>query len=59
MKRLELDEKIVDDDAVVPSITIFSYEPAPLLALGDILRFRLEWEQKPQKVNVRRISCAE
>ena len=23
--------------------------------LGDILRFRLEWEQKPQKVNCRRV----
>ena len=26
-----------------------------LLVIGDILRFRLEWKQKSQKVNIRRI----
>ena len=29
MKKEELDEQIFDDDAVFPSIAIFSYEPAP------------------------------
>ena len=30
----ELDEQFFDDDAVMPSITIFSYEPAPPEDLG-------------------------
>ena len=29
MKKEELDEQFFDDDAVIPSIAIFSYEPAP------------------------------
>ena len=31
MKKEELDEQfyVYDDDAVIPSIAIFSYEPAP------------------------------
>ena len=29
------------------------------MALGYILRFRLEWKQKPRKVNVRRIPYVE
>ena len=29
------------------------------LVLGDILRFRPEWKQNPQTVNIRRISCVE
>ena len=38
MKREDIHEHFFDDDAVIPSITIFSYEPAPedmeLLAPG-------------------------
>ena len=34
-------------------------EQLSLLVLGDILRFRLEWKQKPQKVNIRRTPCIE
>ena len=34
MKKKELDEQFFDDDAVVPSITIFSYEPAPPEDMG-------------------------
>ena len=29
------------------------------LVLGDIIRFRLDWKQKPQKVNIRRVPCIE
>ena len=29
MRKEELDEQFFDDDAVIPSITTFSYEPAP------------------------------
>ena len=34
MKKEELDEQVFDDDAVIPSITIFSYEPAPPEDMG-------------------------
>ena len=34
-------------------------ERRKLLVLGNILRSRLEWEQKPQKANIRRIPCVE
>ena len=34
MKKEELDEEFSDDDAVIPSITIFSYEPAPPEDMG-------------------------
>ena len=34
MKKEELDEQFFDDDAVIPSITIFSYEPAPPEDMG-------------------------
>ena len=34
-------------------------ERGELLVFGNILRFRLEWEQKPQKVNVRSVPCNE
>ena len=30
-----------------------------LFVLGETFRFRLEWKQKPQKVNIRRIPCIE
>ena len=33
-KKEELDEQFFDDDAVTPSITIFSYEPAPPEDMG-------------------------
>ena len=29
MRKEELDGQFFDDDAVIPSIAIFSYEPAP------------------------------
>ena len=34
MKKEELDEQFYDDDAVIPSMTIFSYEPVPPEAMG-------------------------
>ena len=34
MKKDELVEQFFDDDAVIPSITIFSYEPAPPKDMG-------------------------
>ena len=34
MKKEELDEQFFDDDAVIPSIAIFSYEPAPPEDMG-------------------------
>ena len=34
MKKDELDEQFFDDDAAIPSITIFSYEPAPPEDMG-------------------------
>ena len=34
MKIKELDERFFDDDAVTPSIAIFSYEPAPPEDMG-------------------------
>ena len=34
MKKDELDERFFDDDAVIPSIAIFSYEPGPPEDMG-------------------------
>ena len=34
MKKGELEQQVFDDDAVIPSITIFSYEPAPPEDMG-------------------------
>ena len=34
MQKDEFDEQFFDDDAVIPSITIFSYEPAPPKDMG-------------------------
>ena len=30
-----------------------------LLVLGDILRFRLEWNQRPQKVYIEKLSIVQ
>ena len=34
LKKEKLNEQLFDDDAVIPSIAIFSYEPAPPEDMG-------------------------
>ena len=40
MNKEELDEQFFDDDAAIPSITIFSYEPAPPGDMGFCARMQ-------------------
>ena len=50
MKKEELDEQFFDDDAVIPSIAIFSYEPAPPEDMGFFAPGIQEaWEQRCEK----------
>ena len=53
MKKDELDEKFFDGDAVVPSITIFSYEPAPPEDMGFFApgnRKRKKWGKQSRRL---------
>ena len=56
MKKEELDEQfyVYDDDAVIPSIAIFSYEPAPPEDVGFFARGYRELENRERKMFKRR-----
>ena len=54
MKKEELDGQFFDDDAVIPSIAIFSYEPAPPEDVGFFARGYRELENRERKMFKRR-----
>ena len=49
MEKEELDEHLFDDDAVIPSIAITSYEPAPPEDMGFFAPGYKKLENKEQR----------
>ena len=49
MKKEQLDEQFFDDDAVIPSITVFSYEAAPPEDRGFFAQGYKELENREQR----------
>ena len=56
MKKEELDGQFFDDDAIIPSITIFSYEPAPPEDIGFFAPGYKELENRDERKKCRRQS---
>ena len=54
MKKQKLDEQFFDDGAVIPSITIFSYEPAPAEDMGFFAPGYKKLDNRDERKNERK-----